>query len=159
MKRITFPSIHSHIICGAATMLFIAAVFLAPSPSISAAKDPAGAAAKLSEADRVEAGIKDLHSKLKITDAQSGQWNKVSQVMRENAKTMDALMKVRVEKIKAMNAVEDLKSYSEVTDAQAAGLKKFISAFENLYASLSEEQKRDADKLFKAPGQPKAKKK
>jgi hypothetical protein len=137
----------------------IAAALLIASPSISAAKNPAGEAAKLSEVDRAEAAIKDLHSKLKITEAQEGLWSKVSQVMRENAKTMDTLMKARVEKLKTMNAVEDLKSYSEVTDAQAAGLKKFISVFEALYASLAEEQKKSADNLFKAPGQPKAKKK
>ena len=158
MKRIAFLFIHSPIICGAAAVFCIAAALLMASPSVSAARNPA-AAAKLSDVDRAEAGIKDLHSKLKITEAQEGLWNKVSQVMRANTKTMDSLMRVRDEKIKTMNAVEDLKSYSEVTDAQAAGLKKFISAFEALYASLSEEQKRDADRLFKTPGQPKAKKK
>jgi hypothetical protein len=47
-----------------------------------------------------------------------------------------------------MTALEDLKSYSEIADAHATGLKKFIPAFEALYASMSEEQRKNADSLF-----------
>jgi hypothetical protein len=55
-----------------------------------------------------------------------------------------------------MSAVEDLKSYSEIAEAHADGLKKFIPVFEPLYASMSDAQKKDADKLFKYPNREKA---
>ena len=51
-----------------------------------------------------------------------------------------------------MNAVDDLKSYSEITEAHARGLKRFISVFEPLYASMSDAQKKDADTLFRHRG-------
>jgi hypothetical protein len=105
--------------------------------------------AKVSKADRTEARIKDLHARLKITPAQEGLWNKVTQVMREDAQKMDALNQARFEKAKAMNAIEDLKSYSQVAQAHADGLKNFIPAFEALYAGMSDDQKKDADSLFR----------
>ena len=37
------------------------------------------------------------------------------------------------------------------------GLKKFISVFEPLYASMSDAQKKDADTLFRHQGRGKAK--
>jgi len=77
--------------------------------------------------------------------------------MRDNAKAMDALNQARLEKVKAMTAVEDLKSYSEITQAHTDGLKKFIPVFEALYTSMSDDQKKDADTLFRHGGQRKAK--
>ncbi len=130
------------------TLLFCIIIILA-SPLISKAGPAApGAETKTSEAAGIEARIIAFHSKLKITEAQEGQWNKLAQVMRENAITMNALIKVRTEKGNTLNAVEDLKSYSEITDAHAAGLHKFIPVFEVLYAGMSEAQKKNADKIF-----------
>ena len=148
MKRIAFPFTRSKL--PVAVAVFFALALLVVGPSSPGAKGP-GAATNVSEADRIETAIKDLHSKLRITDKQEKQWSKVAQVMRDNAKTMDGLMKTRLEKAKGMSAVEDLKSYGEVTDAHAAGIKKFISVFEPLYTGMSDEQKRDADLAFKAP--------
>lgn len=113
-----------------------------------AAQTETGAKAKLSQIDRTEARIADLHAKLKISDAQEKQWSNVAQVMRENAAEMESLAKARKEKGSTLNAVDDLKSYSTIADAHAAGLKKFIPAFEALYAELSADQKQAADKLF-----------
>ena len=48
-----------------------------------------------------------------------------------------------------MTAVDDLKSYSEIADAHADGLKKFTPAFEPLYAGMSDAQKKSADTLFR----------
>jgi periplasmic protein CpxP/Spy len=125
-------------------VLFCAAAVLASPVILQAASD---VQAKMSRTDRVEARINDLHSKLKITEAQEERWNKVAQVMRENAATMEAVGKARKEK-KGMNAIDDLKSYSEITEAHAAGLKNFIAAFEDLYAGMSDDQKKTADQLF-----------
>jgi hypothetical protein len=107
--------------------------------------------------DRVEARIKMLHTKLNITPAQEELWNKVAQAMRDNAKAMEPLIKARSEKAPTMTAIDDLKSYSEIADAHADGLKKFIQAFEPLYAAMSDAQKKSADKLFRQHAHMKAK--
>jgi hypothetical protein len=142
-----------------AAVLFCMAVILG-SPAISKAQTGTAAPkSKMSETDRVEARINDLHSKFKITAAQEDQWNKVAAVMRENAAAMDPLVKARHEKGNTLNAVEDLKSYARITDTHAAGLNKFISVFEVLYASMSDEQKKIADSLFTRHDQKKRSKK
>ncbi len=84
--------------------------------------DPLFAASSKSatpKADRVEIRINELHTALNITAAQEELWNNVAQVMRDNAKTMDALIASR-KNAKPMNAVENFKSYDEIQNAQAA---------------------------------------
>jgi protein CpxP len=116
-------------------------------------------AAKASSEDRVETRIKDMHAKLMITQAQEDQWTKVAQVMRDNEKTIEPLIKARVENAKTMTAVDDLKSYGEITDAHADGIKKFTPVFATLYASMSDAQKKEADSLFRHRGRRMAKSK
>ena len=111
-------------------------------------------ASKASTVEPVEARIKDLHARLKITPAQEDLWNNATQVMRENAKTMDALRKARSEKAQTMTAVEDFKAYGEITEAHADGIKKFVPVFSALYDSMSDAQKKNADTIFRrGPGQ------
>jgi hypothetical protein len=114
-------------------------------------------AGKVSKTERVEVRIKELHAKLKITPAQKGLWDNVTRVMRDDAKKMEALIKARSEKATTTNAIDDLKSYSEIAEAHADGLKNFIPVFEPLYAGMSDAQKKDADKLFHHQGRTKAK--
>jgi protein CpxP len=121
----------------AATMAFAAA------PAI---------AAKVSDEARVEAHLKNMHAKLKITAAEEDQWAKVAAVMRYNAKKMDELTSARKANAKTLNAVDDLKSYGEIADAHADGIKKFTPVFETLYASMSDAQKAEADALFRHGG-------
>jgi periplasmic protein CpxP/Spy len=138
-----------------ATILVVTAVLLAfivlanASPSYAASPEPGLATAgTASKTDRVEARIKELYTKLKITPEQEEQWSKVTQVMRDNAKTMEALIKARSENEGTMTAVEDLKSYGAIAEAHADGIKTFTPVFEPLYASMSDAQKKNADKLF-----------
>jgi periplasmic protein CpxP/Spy len=97
----------------------------------------------------VEARIRDLHSKLHITEAQKTQWDNLAQVMRENAQAMVDLKKQRAADAKSMTAVDVVKSYSEVIQAHEEGMKKFVPAFEDLYNSLSDSQKKIADSMFR----------
>ncbi len=120
----------------------------APSTTAPSTTGPAPTARPTTRTDRVEARIRELHSKLKITPAQEAQWNAVAQVMRDNAKHMEDLTKARAAKAN-MNAVDDLQSYSDIIAAHDEGIKKFIPAFENLYSSMSPEQKKTADELFR----------
>ena len=153
MKRIVrqFTNPPALVISAVAFLVTIAFAISNPSQAVSA--DPVQKPpAKVSKVDRTETRIKDLQAKLKITPAQEDLWKKVTEVMRDNAKTMEALHLARVDKAKAMTPVEDLKSYSEIAQAHADGLKNFIPAFESLYASMSDEQKKEADTLFRYGG-------
>ena len=109
----------------------------------------AASAAKASSEDRIEARIKDMHAKLKITTAQEAQWTKVGQMMRDNEKAIEPLMHARNTNARTMTAVDDLKSYGEITDAHADGIKRFTPVFADLYASMSDSQKKQADALFR----------
>ena len=84
-------------------------IIILASPLISKA-GPAtpGSGPKASEADSIEARINSFHSKLKITEAQKEQWDKLAQVMRENAATMDPLVQERKEKGKLSKRSLDL---------------------------------------------------
>ena len=117
------------------------------------------AADKVAHEDRAELRIKDMHAKLNITPAEEAQWAKVAEVMRDNGKTMDTLTQARVEHDKDMTAVDDLKSYGELADAHAEGVKKLIPLFAALYASMSDVQKKEADSLFRHIGHKRSHKK
>ena len=105
------------------------------------------AKAKRSPADRVDAHIKSLHERLKITAGQEPQWGAVAQVMRDNAGQMQAAIQQRQD-AKALTAVDDLKAYQAIADAHAQGLQKLIPAFQALYTAMSDEQKKNADAIF-----------
>jgi protein CpxP len=129
----------------------------APNPSVPVTQAaPAQAApmhkasrSKMSPTDRVEARIKDLHALLRITPAQETQWNAVAQAMRDNTKSMETVISERTQKISTMSAVDDLRSYENLAEAHADGMKKLVTAFAPLYDSLSDSQKKTADTLFR----------
>jgi LTXXQ motif family protein len=97
----------------------------------------------------IEARIKSLHDRLHVTAAQEQQWEQVAQVMRENAKTMNKMIRERDAKLRTMNAVDNLNAYAGIAEAHADGVKKLASAFDSLYDSMSELQKKDADAVFR----------
>jgi LTXXQ motif family protein len=100
--------------------------------------------------DPVEARIKELHRRLHITSAQQAQWDKLVQVMRDNAKAMNDLQEQRKQDAKSMTAVTAVKSYQAVIEAHEAGMAKFVPAFESLYDSMSDAQKKAADAMFRS---------
>jgi len=157
MKKIasqfTFPTA-----LAAAVVLLAFIVLASATPSRAASPKPGRATAgTTSKVVHVEARIKELHALLNITPAQEELWNNVAQVMRDNAKTMDALITAKSENAKPMTAVDDFKSYGEITQAHADGIKKFIPVFEALYASMSDAQKKNADIVFENRGHTKSK--
>ena len=130
---------------------FLSVIFFA-SPDLSLAatgKKKSPAATETSAVVHTEARIKQLRSALKITDAQEELWNNMTKVMRENAAAMDALTKDNAEKRKTMNAVEHLKLHSQITEAQLEHMKKFIPPFEALYTSMSDDQQKITDAIFR----------
>ena len=140
--------------------------FAAPGDKIATTKprtaashqEMASATSPEAPAGTVETRIRDLHKKLQITDAQKAQWDALAQVMRDNAQKMVEIEKRRTADAKTMTAVDVVKSYSEVIDAHEDGMKKFIPAFEDLYNSMSDSQKKIADSLFRSRARSEAKK-
>jgi hypothetical protein len=102
------------------------------------------------KADRVEGRIRMLHSKLHITAAQQTQWDNLVAVMRGNAKTMMELQKQRAQDAQSMTAVDAVKSYAAVIEAHEVGMNKFVPAFQALYESMSNAQKKTADSMFES---------
>ena len=111
-------------------------------------KPPAAAAATSSKPQTVEQRITMLKSALKITPDQEPKWDKVATAMRENAASMDRLVKEKQAKAQNITAVDDLKTYQDFTQAHLDGLKNLTSAFESLYASMPADQKKNADQVF-----------
>jgi len=101
---------------------------------------------KMKEA--VETRIKTLHDKLMITADQEEQWNGVAQAMRDNETSISNLIQQRHQNAENMTAIDDLQSYEAIAQAHADGLKNVISAFSTLYDNMSDDQKKNADKVF-----------
>ncbi|MDB5393853.1 MAG: hypothetical protein JWM91_1359 [Rhodospirillales bacterium] len=102
--------------------------------------------------DRAEARLEEMRARLKITPAQDPQWQEFVKAERDGAKEMSELIEKRNQSSKAMNAVDDFKNYAAIAEAHEDSLKKVVPAFEKLYASLTDEQKKLADAMFKDTG-------
>src|SRR5215472_8908749 len=123
----------------------------APKPAATQASPLAGhpAAGKTAQ-ERVEQRIKELYSQLRITPAERPQWDQFAQVMRENARDMDQAWLQRVDTFQSLNAVQNMQSYEQIAEQHAQHVQKLVPAFQNLYNSMPDEQKRLADQVFRA---------
>jgi hypothetical protein len=119
----------------------------------SPAQPPSGGQGKpsgkiVTPVDRVETRISDLHKNLRITKDQEPLWDGVAQAMRDEAHTAEAFFKDRAANGKTMTAVEDVNSYQAFMQARADGLKQLATAFQALYESMPDDQKKNADAVF-----------
>lgn len=121
----------------------------ASTPPAASAKPASGSMAQRDS--HVEERISDLHSELKITKDQEAQWAKVADVMRDNARTMHDLFEARRNGTASETAVENLKSWGDIAQAHADGNKTLLAAFEPLYDSMPDPQKKIADQVFRRP--------
>ena len=149
-----------------ATGLLVALILAGPLPASAqqsgstvtpSASAPATSSSKSSTTQRrargangVEQRIADLHTRLKITADQEAQWKQVADVMRQNASDVEAVIKDRSQNAKTMTAVDDLKSYERIAEVHETGMKRLIPAFQTLYDSMSDAQKKNADNVFRA---------
>jgi periplasmic protein CpxP/Spy len=107
---------------------------------------PAPSAATQAAADQ---RIRTLQSQLGITEAQMPLWSAFAQAMRENAAATDALFTQRAGAVATMNAPDNMRSYAQIARAYADNTERLATAFDSLYASLSDTQKQAADTLFR----------
>jgi len=101
--------------------------------------------------ERIEPLLAYLKAALKITDAQTKQWNAFADVLRKQSKDRDAkitaMMAYRDAKFTAIDRMEHREK--AMTDA-AAELSERLAAAKPLYASLSDDQKQIADEFVDA---------
>lgn len=115
----------------------------------SSAAAPAAKNHSQKRADAVEQRISDLHAQLKITDAQSTQWDAFAQTMRDNAMKTAQAFHDRAQKLSSMNADDAMKSYAQLAQNHADNMQKLSSAWSALYAVLSADQKQTADAMYR----------
>ena len=102
--------------------------------------------------DRIEGRIAFLRTELKITDAQAAAWNTFADALRTNAQ------KLGVARASMMGQGPGQQQPSTLADrldlqerwllARLEGIRAIKPAFANLYATLSDEQKKTADELL-----------
>lgn len=97
----------------------------------------------------VDQRIRALQSQLGITEAQMPLWNAFAQAMRENAASTDALFMQRASAVTSMSAVDNMHSYARIARAYADNTERLATAFDSLYATLTDTQKQAADTLFR----------
>ncbi|MCC7048301.1 MAG: Spy/CpxP family protein refolding chaperone [Alphaproteobacteria bacterium] len=122
-------------------------------PTAQQATPPAAAPSSVaartwSTPERIEARVQDLHQRLGIRPEQESKWKAVADAMRENGKNMEAAMDKRRDAWAKMSAIEDLKSYQQMSEAHSDALKNMIDAFTPLYDSMSPDQRHAADEVF-----------
>jgi hypothetical protein len=127
---------------------FLAAGAFAQTPAPANATPVAMAKGDARRDAKVEAQIKDLHAKLKITQAEETQWAAVAKTMRENAKDLDGAIDKRASSRNTATAVDDLNAYGEIAQTHADAVKKLASAFAPLYSAMPDDQKKTADEVF-----------
>jgi hypothetical protein len=112
----------------------------------------------------IEGRLAFLKTELKVTDAQMPQWNTFADAARANAKRVADLrstmmtggvmgpgMMMSGEAGPGMTVPERLDRAEKFLDAHLEMLRAMKGPMDQLYASLSEEQKRTADQLMRGP--------
>lgn len=131
-------------------LAFTSATAWAQTPASSAAPTTAAANAHAQKhEDYVEQRIATLRSEMKITDQQTQQWDAFAQTMRDNAKDTDQAFHERAQKLATMSADDAMKSYAALAQMHAENMQKLSTAFSALYGTLSDDQKKIADVLFR----------
>ena len=133
----------------------------APTSAAPTATPPTGSPApSVATQAAVDQRIRALQSQLGITEAQMPLWSAFTQAMRDNAAATDALFTQRAGAVATMSAPDNMHSYAQVARSYADNTERLATAFDSLYASLSDTQKQAADTLFRqqatAAAQPRA---
>jgi len=118
-------------------------------PPTPAAATPAASAASSATQKATEQRIQALKTQLGITPTQMPLWDAFAQAMRDNAASTDQLFQRRATSVSTMSAVDNMHSYAEIARDYANNTERLSTAFDSLYASLSDPQKQAADTLFR----------
>jgi periplasmic protein CpxP/Spy len=139
-------------------LLAITATSMVTSRALAAGAEEATKTNRGPDGEPVELRIKELHDKLKITDAQEELWTKVTKEMRDHAKATQDMIGTRNQNATQMTAIDDLKSYADIAQLHADGMKQFLTVFSPLYTAMTDTQKKNADDVFREHKDGRAKK-
>ena len=120
-----------------------------PAPTASMRSDAAKEATGV-RPETVEQRIASLHTKLQIKPDQEQKWQAVARVMRENAATIEKLVAAKrsAQVSENMTALDDLMTYQQFAEAHVQGLRNLTAAFQALYESMPNSQKKVVDEAF-----------
>ena len=100
---------------------------------------------------KVEHRIRDIYATLHITKAQDAEWNAFAQVMLDNAQAMEMAVQQHGGDRGKLSAPQILDNYAAISAQHAQNVERLSAALGVLYASLSPEQQRAADEMFRKP--------
>ena len=133
----------------ASAALFGAVLVAAPMTATATGPKQAAVHTGARQGDDVEARIKTLHGQLKITPEQEQAWTTVANQMRDNAKARAETHQQRLTSEQTATAPDMINAYAKSMETQADAVHKFSSAFQPLYDSMSDQQKKTADAVFR----------
>lgn len=108
--------------------------------------------------ERIEARLAYAKTALKITPAQEPQWNVLAEVLRKHARAMDERVTTARAARTAGNpppsvtAIERLERRQQIMQAASLRMNEVLEAAKPLYATLSDDQKKEADALLSRGG-------
>lgn len=98
---------------------------------------------------KLEKRIAALRDQLAITGAQRKPWRDFAAVMRTNEAQLYSAVARRAGRIRTGNALENLRLYGLVAAVHAANVQRLLGAFQPLYDTLSERQRKIADTILR----------
>ena len=102
--------------------------------------------------EHIEGRLAFLKTELKVTDAQTAQWNAFTDATRSNANSMSEMGKAMMSRQGAPLTLPDrLALEDKAVTAHLTGLKKTEETLANLYKVLTEDQKKIADSIVLGP--------
>ena len=102
-------------------------------------------------AEHIEGRLAFLRTELKITEAQTRQWNAFADAVRANAKTMTGMHKQTRSQGSPKTLPERLELERKAMTAHLDALNRTTGALDKLYSTLSVDQKKVADEIIVGP--------
>jgi hypothetical protein len=99
-----------------------------------------------------EGRIAFLKAELSITDQQKDAWDAYSAAVKKNLAGMQNMRETMMTVMQAKSPVERLDAHIAAMESRVAALKELKPPLANLYAALSDDQKKKADELLTGMG-------
>ncbi len=103
-------------------------------------------------AAHAEGRIAFLKAELAVTDQQKGAWDAHAAAVKKNLEGMQAMRETMMKVMQAKSPVERLDARITAMEGRLGALKEMKPALTNLYAALSDDQKKKADELMTGMG-------
>jgi periplasmic protein CpxP/Spy len=116
--------------------------------AMPATQTPASPAAQLLS-NAINARIKYLHDRLRITAEQETLWAKVADAIGENMRDVAPLLRERFRSSTSGSALDLLRAHEMLDKVQLDSIERFTTVFDPLYAGLSPGQQKIADALIR----------